>query len=155
MSEPKRVLFVCHGNICRSPMAEFIMKDIVRTEGAADRYIIDSCATSSEALGQDMYPPARAKLTEKGVPFSKRSARRMTPAMYGDYDVIAVMDGQNLHNIRTYVGDDPGRKVGLLMGFAGEDRGIDDPWYTDDFETAYNDIRAGCLALYRKLEASE
>ena len=154
MSDRKRVLFVCHGNICRSPMAEFIMKDIVRRNGASDRYVIDSCATSSEALGQDMYPPARAELEEKGIPFESRRAKRMTPGMYDDYDVIAVMDTNNRSNIAPYVRGDPGHKVKLLMQYAGVSGEIDDPWYTGDFETAYDEITEGCLALYDYLEGS-
>ena len=154
MSDRKRVLFVCHGNICRSPMAEFIMKDIVKRNGASDRYVIDSCATSAEALGQDMYPPAKAKLKEKGIPFEKRSARRMTSDMYDDYDVIAVMDMNNQTNIAPYVNGDPQYKVKMLMQYTGAFKGIDDPWYTDDFETAYNEITEGCLALYDYLEGS-
>ena len=120
-----RILFVCHGNICRSPMAEFIMKDAVRRRGLSDDFRIESCATSSEELGHDMYPPAKAELDRRGVPYDRRTARRMTSADYGNFDMIVAMDRWNLRNMRQFVGDDPDGTVTLMMSHAGEDREVD------------------------------
>ncbi len=142
-----RILFVCHGNICRSPMAEFVMKDLVKRGGLQDRFEIASCATSTEELGNDVYPPAKRELERRGIPFSPRRARQMEKEDYGHYDIIAVMDSQNLRNIRPFAGDDPDRKVRLLLSFCGEDRGVADPWYTGDFSKTYDDILRGCGAL--------
>ena len=110
-----RILFVCHGNICRSPMAEFVMKDLMRRNGLQDSYHIESCATSSEELGHDMYPPAKDELDRRGVPYSRRSARRMTKDDYDRFDMIVAMDHQNLRNLRPFVGDDPDHKVSLML----------------------------------------
>ncbi len=145
-----RILFVCHGNICRSPMAEFVMKDIVSRHGLAEMYQIESCATSSEELGHDMYPPAKEELRRRGVPFVRRSARRMTEEDYGRFDMIVAMDRENLRNMRRFVGNDPEGKVSLLMSHVGEDRGVDDPWYTGDFSATYRDVVRGCEAILRE-----
>ena len=146
-----RILFVCHGNICRSPMAEFVMKDIVSRHGLAEMYQIESCATSSEELGHDMYPPAKEELRRRGVPFVRRSARRMTEEDYGRFDMIVAMDRENLRNMHRFVGNDPEGKVSLLMSHAGEDRGVDDPWYTGDFSATYRDVVRGCEAILREI----
>ena len=142
-----RILFVCHGNICRSPMAEFVMKDAVRKRGLSDSFHIESCATSSEELGHDMYPPAKSELDRRGVPYERRKARRMTPADYGKFDMIVAMDRWNLRNMRPFVGDDPDNKVSLMMSHAGEDRDVDDPWYTGDFSKTYEDILRACECI--------
>ncbi len=144
------ILFVCHGNICRSPMAEFVMKDLVSKRGLSDSYLIESCATSSEELGHDMYPPAKRELDARGVPYARRSARRMTPSDYDRFDMIVAMDRQNLRNMRPFVGDDPEGKVSLMMSHAGEDRGVDDPWYTGDFERTYRDLLRACEGILRE-----
>ncbi len=144
------ILFVCHGNICRSPMAEFVMKDLVMRKGLQDSYRIESCATSSEELGKDMYPPAKAELDRRGVPYTRRAARRMTPSDYSRYDLIVAMDSQNLRNMRPFVGNDPDGKVSLLLSHAGEDRGVADPWYTGDFSTTYRDVLRGCEGILRE-----
>ena len=140
------ILFVCHGNICRSPMAEFVMKDIVSRSGRDD-VIIESCATSTEELGNDIYPPVKAELRRRGIPFESRCARQMRVSDYDRFDHIIAMDGQNLRNLRRFVGDDPDGKVSLLMSFIGEDRGVDDPWYTGDFARCFDEISAGCKSL--------
>lgn len=145
------ILFVCHGNICRSPMAEFIMKDLVTRAGLASEISIASAAATREEIGRDMYPPAKRKLTEKGVPFSPRAARLITPADYEAYDFIPVMDRENLRHLARLLGPDREDKIHLLLEYAGERREVADPWYTDDFELAYQDIRKGCLALLRHL----
>ena len=145
-----RILFVCHGNICRSPMAEFVMKDLVRRKGLEDSYLIESCATSSEELGHDMYPPAKDELDRRGVPYGRRSARRMTRDDYGRFDMIVAMDRQNLRNLLPFVGEDPERKVSLMLSHAGEDRSVADPWYTGDFSATYRDVLRGCEGILRE-----
>ncbi len=139
----KRILFVCHGNICRSPMAEFMMKDIVAKRGVEEHYYIESCATSTEELGNDMYYLAKEKLREKGIPFKKRKARRITAEDYTAFDFIIGMDDANLRNIKRVVGDDPLNKVSLLLDYTDYPHSIADPWYNRDFETTYQEIVAG------------
>ena len=146
-----RILFVCHGNICRSPMAEFIMKDVVNRNGCSDMFEIESCATSTEEIGNDIYPPAKAELDRHGVAYTRRAARRMRYCDYENFDMIVAMDAQNLRNMRGFVGDDPDGKVSLMMSHAGEDRGVADPWYTGDFSKTYADLRRSCEAIFDKL----
>ena len=146
-----KILFVCHGNICRSPMAEFVMKKLVKDNGLEREFEIASAATSREELGNPVYPPARRKLAEHGVSCSGETARQMTRADYDYYDHIVIMDGNNAHNILYIIGDDPDRKVHLLMEYAGERRDVADPWYTGDFEATWQDVNKGCKALLRSL----
>ena len=146
-----RILFVCHGNICRSPMAEFVMKDMARRAGCADRFVIASAATTTDDLGSDMYPRAKEELKRHGVPFERRRARQLRRGEYADWDHIVAMDGENLADIPAILGADPERKVRLLLSFAGEERPVSDPWYTRDFETAYRDISKGCEALLKEI----
>ena len=147
-----RIIFVCHGNICRSPMAEFIMKDMVRRRGLAGKYHIESCATSTEEIGCDIYPPAKRCLSSHGIPFEHRSARQMTSDDYGSYDMIIAMDTVNLRNMRRFVGDDPEKKVSLMMDHCGRGGDVADPWYTGDFERTYDDISEACEGLLDFLE---
>ena len=143
-----RILFVCHGNICRSPMAELVMKDLVRHRGLAGGYEIASAATSREEIGNPIYPPARRKLAAHGIPLEDHRARQMTPADYDRYDWIVAMDRANLRNIRRIIGGDPHGKVRLLLDFAdrpGEE--VADPWYTGDFDAAWQDVIRGCGGL--------
>ncbi|MBQ6336177.1 MAG: low molecular weight phosphotyrosine protein phosphatase [Ruminococcus sp.] len=146
-----KILFVCHGNICRSPMAEFVMKKLVKDNGLEREFEIASAATSREELGNPVYPPARRKLMEHGISCSGKTARQMTRADYDYYDHIVIMDGNNAHIILYIIGDDPDRKVHLLMEYAGERRDVADPWYTGDFEATWQDVNKGCKALLRSL----
>ena len=146
-----KILFVCHGNICRSPMAEFIMKDLVARAGLADRFEIASAATSTEELGNPVYPPARRMLAEHGLGCEGKTARQMTRADYQHYDYLIAMDRMNLRNMRPFVSDDPEGKVSLLMSYAGRQHEVADPWYTGDFETTWQDLNEGCRALLSTL----
>lgn len=149
-----RILFVCHGNICRSPMAEFIMKDIVTRDGTSDYFHIESCATSNEEIGNDIYPPVRRVLDKHGVRYENRSARRMTSDDYSRFDMIIAMDHWNIRNMSGFIGDDPDGKVSLMMSFAGRDTDVDDPWYTGDFDRTYGEIRLACESLYKAVKSS-
>ncbi len=135
-----KILFVCHGNICRSPMAEFMMKQLVRNRGLEDEFEIVSVATSTEEIGNDMYPPAQRCLRAHGVPFEHRGARQITKADFNRFDRIFVMDSNNLRWLRMLGFNEKDEKVRLLMSLVGEERDVADPWYTGDFERTYNDI---------------
>ena len=143
----ERILFVCHGNICRSPMAEFVMKDLVRKAGGDERFFIASAATSTEEIGNPVYPPARRKLAEHGIGCAGKTARQMTAADYREYDLLIGMDSANLRNMRRICGGDPEGKIRLLMDFTDRPGDVADPWYTEDFETTWRDISAGCRGL--------
>ena len=147
----KKILFLCHGNICRSPMSEFVFAELARRAGVSERFEVASAATSREEIGNDMYPPAKACLRAHGIPFSRRRARQVTRADYDAYDLLIIMEEYNRRNLRRILPDDPMNKVRTLMSFTGSDRDVADPWYTDDFETAYDDILRGCTALLRAL----
>ncbi len=142
------VLFVCHGNICRSPMAEFIFKKMVKDAGKEGEYYIESAAVSAEDLGSPIYPPAKRCLTSHGIPFdSSKCARLVTRADYNRFDRIIIMDSQNRRWLSRIIPDDPEGKVQLMMSFCGINRDVADPWYTGDFEASYRDITAGCKAF--------
>lgn len=145
-----KILFVCHGNICRSTMAEFLMKDMVSKAGREKDFYIASAATSREEIGNDIHPGTKRKLREQGVPFSRHAARQMTKQDYHDYDYIIGMDNENLRNILRITGGDPENKVFKLLDFANEDRSIADPWYTGNFDQTYDDILLGLQGLLEK-----
>ena len=149
-----RILFVCHGNICRSPMAEFVMKDLVKKAGLEDEFFIRSAATSAEEIGNPVYPPARQKLAEHGIDCAGKTARQLQSGDYAEYDLLIGMDQANLRNMRRTCGGDPGGKLRLLMEYAGcPEREVADPWYTGDFEAAWRDVLAGCRGLLDQLAA--
>ena len=148
----KKIIFVCHGNICRSPMAEFIFKNLIRQNGLDDRFYIESAAVSTEEIGNSIYPPAKRCLNMHGIPFDKdKTARQITRADYDRFDLIICMDRMNLRWLRYIIPDDPERKVHLMMSFAGCDRDVADPWYTGDFETTYRDITQASDALLKEI----
>ena len=146
-----KVLFICHGNICRSPLAEFIMKDLVNRSHLSDRFEIASAATSTEEIGNPVYPPARAKLAEHGLSCAGKTARQMTKQDYICYDYIVAMDQWNLKNIARIIGEDKEHKVTRLLDWTSEPRDIADPWYTEDYDRAYDDILYGCRCMLQKL----
>ena len=144
----KSILFACHGNICRSPMAEFIFKALVKARGLEDRYHVESAAVSAEELGNPIYPPARRCLSQHGVWFDQgKRARQITAADYGRFDRIICMDSSNLRLIKRIIPEDREGKIHLLMSYAGTGRDVADPWYTGDFETTFQDILEGCEAM--------
>ena len=144
----KKVLFVCHGNICRSPMAEFIFKALVKARGLEGRYHIESAAVSTEEIGNPIYPPARRCLSQHGVWFDpEKRARQVIPADYERFDLLICMDASNLRWIRRIIPEDPEGKIRLMMSFAGSGRDVADPWYTGDFEQTFQDVLEGCEAM--------
>ena len=150
MKQKTRILFICHGNICRSPMAEFIMKELVRKAGLEDRYEIASAATSAEELGNPVYPPARRELASHGISCKGKTARQITRRDYDDYDYLIAMEQYNLRNIRRIIPEDPEGKISLLMEHAGLSEDIEDPWYTGNFSGVYRQIERGCAALLQE-----
>ena len=143
-----KILFVCHGNICRSPMAEFVLKDMVKKRGLERSYEIASAATSREEIGNPVYPPARRKLAEHGIGCAGHHARQMTKYDYGYYDLIICMDYANVRNAARITGGDPKNKICLLLDFTDRPgQEVADPWYTGDFEATWQDVIEGCEGL--------
>ena len=150
-----KILFICHGNICRSVMAEYVMKHLCREAGMENRFEISSAAVSTEETGNDIYPPAKRKLREKDIEFDHHAARQITRADYAYYDYIICADRSNIRLLSRLIGEDTASKVSLMMAWTlsgqqaatGNIPDVSDPWYTGDFEEAYQDIYASCRAI--------
>ena len=147
-----KILLICHGNICRSVMSEFIMRDLVANRGLSDRIQVASAATSREEIGNDMYPPAKRKLDKEHIPYTRRHARQVTKSDYDEYDLLLCMEQYNILNLKRIIPYDPEHKIHLLLDYTDNPRDISDPWYTDDFDTAYDDIVEGCQAVLEHLK---
>ncbi|MCI6737873.1 MAG: low molecular weight phosphotyrosine protein phosphatase [Intestinibacter sp.] len=146
------IMFVCHGNICRSPMAEFILKDMVAKRKISHNFHIESSATSREEIGNDIHYGTKNKLKKVGVPFTPRKATQITKSDYDKYDFILCMDNNNIRNLSRIIPNDKDNKIKLLLDFSDNPRNIADPWYTGNFEDTYNDIIEGCEALLNYIE---
>ena len=143
----KKIIFVCLGNICRSPMAEFVMKDIVEKAGLSHEFEIASAATSTYEIGNPVYPPARQKLAEHGIDCKGKTARQITKKDYDYYDYIVAMDQCNIRNLKNMLSNDPQGKISLLMDYTSRPADVADPWYTGDFQATWDDVSEGCKAL--------
>ena len=146
-----KILFICHGNICRSPMAEFVMKKLVQEAGLSAQFEISSAATSTEEIGNPVYPPARRKLAEHGIDCFGKTARQLKNSDYETYDLLIGMDSANLRNMHRICGGDCAGKMHLLMEFTSRPGDVADPWYTGDFEAAWQDVLEGCQGLLAEL----
>lgn len=152
----KRIMFVCHGNICRSPMAEFIFKGLIAKQGRVQDYVVASSATSTEEIwndiGNPVYPPAKAELLKHGITCEGKRAVQLKKSDYDKYDLFLAMDSMNIRNIGRIFGADPLGKVHKLMDFTDRKGDVADPWYSGRFDIAYTDIYEGCVAVLKKLE---
>lgn len=148
----KRILFVCHGNICRSPMAEFVMKDIVEKAGLQNEFHIESAATSTEEIGNSVYPPAQRKLAEHGISCEGKTARQMQRADYDRFDLLIGMDEWNIRNMNAICGGDPEEKIHKLLDYTDRKGDVADPWYTGDFDATWRDVTEGCQRLLDTLQ---
>ena len=145
-----KVLFICHGNICRSPMGEYVMKDLVKKAGREKEFHIASAAVSREELGNPVYPPARKKMAEHGIDCRGKTARQMTAADYAHYDLLVAMDQSNLRWMDRICSGDPEGKFRLLLDYTDHPRDVADPWYTGDFEATWQDVNAGCRGILQQ-----
>lgn len=148
----KKILFICHGNICRSPMAEFVFKNMVKEAGLADRFLIASAATSNEEIGNPVYPPVKALLSKRGISCEGKRAIRVTKGDYEYYDHLICMDSNNIRNLYKIIGTDPLNKVTRLMDWTDSPSDVADPWWTGDFFATERDVNKGCAALLEKLK---
>ena len=150
-----KVLFICHGNICRSPMAHCVLTHMVKQQGRSGEFFIDSAATSTEELGNGLYPPAKKKLFEKGIPMVNHYSVQLQKQDYHRFDLLIGMDSANIRNTLRICGGDPEGKVFRLLDLTDHPRDVADPWYTGDFEATYRDVTEGCTALLEKLDKGE
>lgn len=146
-----KVLFICHGNICRSPMAEFVFKDMVAKKGLSADFEIASAATSTEEIGNPVYPPARRKLAEHGISCNGKTARQIKKSDYTHYDLLIGMDSANIRNMNRIFGGDPDGKIHLLLDYTNRPGDVADPWYTGDFDATWRDVNEGCSNLLTML----
>ena len=146
-----KILFVCHGNICRSPMAEFVMKDLVEKAGLADEFTIASAATSTEEIGNPVYPPVRQLLARHGISCAGKTARQLQRGDYAAWDLFVGMDAANLRNMTRLFGGDPEGKVHALLDYTHRPGEVADPWYTGDFESTWRDVVEGCTGLLQSM----
>ncbi|MCR5540378.1 MAG: low molecular weight phosphotyrosine protein phosphatase [Ruminococcus sp.] len=146
-----KIMFVCHGNICRSAMSEFIMKDMIANRGLEDKIQVASSATSREEIGNDMYPPAKRKLDKEHIPYTRHHARQITKSDYAEYDLILCMEQYNIRNLKRIIPADPDNKIHLLLDYSDNPRDISDPWYSGDFDKTFDDIIEGCECLLEYL----
>ena len=146
-----KILFVCHGNICRSPMAEFCMKHLAAEAGRSGEFEIASAATSTEELGNSVYPPARRVLNSKGIDCSGKFARQITAKDYEYYDLIIGMDNANIRNMKRFWNGDPDNKLRMLLDYTGVPGEVADPWYSGNFEQTWKDVEAGCRGLLEQI----
>ena len=146
----KKILFVCHGNICRSPMAEFVMKDLIKKAHRENDFYIESAATSTEEIGNSVYPPARRKLAEHNISCTGKTARQMQRSDYDKFDMLVGMDSYNIRNMERICGGDPEGKIHLLKEFSGDYGDVADPWYTGNFEATWQDVLKACTAILEK-----
>lgn len=150
-----KIMFVCHGNICRSPMAEFIFKDMIKKKGLESDFVVTSSATSTEEIwngvGNPVYPPAKEILNLHNIDCNGKRAVQIKKSDYEKYDLLIPMDSNNVRNMSRILKGDPDNKIHKLMSYTGSDRDVSDPWYTGDFEKCYNDIYNGCKALLEYL----
>lgn len=151
----KKILFVCHGNICRSPMAEFIMKDLVKKAGQENEFYIESAATSTEEIGNSVYPPARQMLASHGISCKGKTARQMTRRDYQEFDLLIGMDSWNIRNMNRIVGNDPEDKIHKLLDYTSRPGDVADPWYTGNFDATWRDCLEGCTLLLQELQSQD
>ncbi len=147
----KKIMFVCHGNICRSPMAEFIFKKMISENGLEGEFFVASCATSREELDNPVYPPARRELAKHGIDTEGKYAVQLQKSDYDNYDLFVAMDSMNIRNMMKIIGSDPDRKVKKLMDYTSRGGDVADPWFTGEFDVTYRDIYDGCRALLKEL----
>ena len=152
MQSKTKILFICHGNICRSPIAEFVMKQLIMDAGMEDQFYIESAATSTEEIGNPVYPPARRKLAEHGISCAGKTARQITRQDYQKFDYLIGMDDANLRNMKRFYNNDPEGKISLLMDYTNRPGSVADPWYTGDFEATWIDVLEGCTELLKHLQ---
>ena len=151
----KKILFVCHGNICRSPMAEFVMKDLVEKAGLTDKFYIESAATSTEEIGNEVYPSAKRKLAQYNISCKGKTARQMMPSDYDRFDLLIGMDEYNIEDMTDICGGDPEGKIHKLMDYTSRKGDVADPWYTRDFDATWRDVTEGCGCLLHTLKTNK